>query len=259
MFETALLSNKKDSKRGWGTLAGFTGQAVLVTLAVIAPMIWPAALPHAVWVIGLEPPGPPPAPPPPPPPGPVFKPRPTHIFRPPTDGVVAPTYIPPVAVILTDEPRETSRAGTVGGVEGGDPNGISTGLIGSIMNATHTAAPVPHVAPPAPAPAPKPAEAAATRPLRVSSSVELAHPISRVDPVYPQLARQMHIQGVVELQGVLGTDGRIHELKVLRGHPLLIKAAVDAVMQWVYSPTILNGQPVEVQAPITVTFTLRQN
>jgi len=121
------------------------------------------------------------------------------------------------------------------------------------MAAARPAAPVPHVlelpAPPKPNPTP-------TRPVRVTSSVELAHPISRVDPIYPQLARQMHIQGVVELQGVLGTDGRIHELKVLRGHPLLIKAAVDAVMQWVYTPTVLNGQPVEVQAPIIVTFKL---
>jgi protein TonB len=56
--------------------------------------------------------------------------------------------------------------------------------------------------------------------------------------------------------GVLGTDGRIHEVKVLSGHPFLVKAAVDAVMQWVYRPTILNGTPVEVQAPITVNFIL---
>jgi protein TonB len=62
----------------------------------------------------------------------------------------------------------------------------------------------------------------------------------------------------VELQGVIGTDGRIHELKVLSGHPILIKAAADAVSQWIYAPTILNGQAVEVAAPITVTFKLAQ-
>jgi len=65
----------------------------------------------------------------------------------------------------------------------------------------------------------------------------------------PPLARQMHI-------GVLGTDGRIHELKVLRRHPMLVKAALDAVRQWTYAPTILNGQAVEVVAPIVVTFKL---
>jgi protein TonB len=60
----------------------------------------------------------------------------------------------------------------------------------------------------------------------------------------------------VELLGVLGTDGRIHELKVLRGHPLLINAALDAVRQWIFEPTMLNGQAVEVSAPITVNFIL---
>ena len=84
----------------------------------------------------------------------------------------------------------------------------------------------------------------------------MARPIHRVEPIYPPLAKQMRIAGVVELQGIIGADGRIHELKVLSGHPLLIKTAVDAVSQWIYAPTILNGQAVEVAAPITVTFKL---
>jgi protein TonB len=66
------------------------------------------------------------------------------------------------------------------------------------------------------------------------------------------------VSGVVELLGVLSTDGRIHELKVVRGHPLLVAAALDAVRQWIYEPTLLNGQAVEVAAPITVTFTLNR-
>jgi protein TonB len=68
----------------------------------------------------------------------------------------------------------------------------------------------------------------------------------------------MRVSGVVELRGVLGTDGRIHELRVLSGHPLLVKAAVDAVLRWVYAPTVLNGQAVEVEAPIIVTFRLKE-
>jgi protein TonB len=58
--------------------------------------------------------------------------------------------------------------------------------------------------------------------------------------------------------GVLGVDGRIHELRVVSGHALLIKAAMDAVRQWVFAPTLLNGEPVEVQAPIQVNFILRR-
>ena len=95
------------------------------------------------------------------------------------------------------------------------------------------------------------------KPVRISQ-LQQATPIRKVDPVYPVLAKQAHISGTVELMGVLGTDGRIHELRVVSGHPLLIQAAMDAVKQWVFAPTILNGQPVEVQAPIQVTFVLNR-
>jgi protein TonB len=90
------------------------------------------------------------------------------------------------------------------------------------------------------------------------TALKMATPIHRVDPVYPALAKQARVSGVVELIGVLGVDGRLHEVRVLRGHPLLVKAAVDAVMQWIYEPTMLNGQAVEVSAPITVNFILNQ-
>jgi protein TonB len=72
------------------------------------------------------------------------------------------------------------------------------------------------------------------------------------------LARNMRIQGTVELSSVIGVDGRLKELRVLSGHPLLAGAAIDAVKQWIYEPTYLNGDPVEVIAPITVTFKLNE-
>jgi len=84
----------------------------------------------------------------------------------------------------------------------------------------------------------------AAKPPRVTQ-MQMAEPIQRVTPVYPEMAKRTRISGKVELMGVLGTDGRIHEIKVLSGHPFLVKAAVDAVMQWVYRPTILNGQAVK--------------
>ena len=77
-----------------------------------------------------------------------------------------------------------------------------------------------------------------------------------MEPVYPPLARAARISGAVELTGVIATDGRIRELRVVSGHPLLAKAALEAVRQWVYEPTVLNGEPVEVIAPITVHFQL---
>jgi protein TonB len=75
-------------------------------------------------------------------------------------------------------------------------------------------------------------------------------------PDYPQLARLTRTQGDVEFEAIIGKDGGIEQLKVVRGHPLLVKAAFDAVRQWRYQPTLLNGEPVEVLTEITVTFKL---
>jgi protein TonB len=70
------------------------------------------------------------------------------------------------------------------------------------------------------------------------------------------LAIAAHISGAVELEGIIDTGGRIRDLHALSGNPLLVPAALEAVRQWVYSPTLLNGKPVEVIAPITVIFRL---
>jgi protein TonB len=85
----------------------------------------------------------------------------------------------------------------------------------------------------------------------------MAEAVSQPRPVYPELALRMRVSGVVELEGVIGTDGRLRELRVLRGHPLLVAAALDAVRHWVYRPTLLNGVPVEVIAPISVAFQMK--
>ena len=77
-------------------------------------------------------------------------------------------------------------------------------------------------------------------------------------PVYPPLARQARISGTVRLEGVISRTGHVINLQVVSGHPLLATAALDAVRQWVYRPTLLNGEAVEVIAPIEVHFTLSQ-
>jgi len=94
-------------------------------------------------------------------------------------------------------------------------------------------------------------------PVRVGGNVQSAKLTKQVVPVYPRPALQMRISGTVQLLGIIAKDGTIQRLQVLSGHPLLRQAAIDAVSQWVYRPTILNGQPVEVEAPIDVIFTLR--
>jgi protein TonB len=97
---------------------------------------------------------------------------------------------------------------------------------------------------------------AVVEPLRVSQGVQQAKLISRPNPIYPHLAIVTRVSGIVHLEAVIGTDGRIRDLKVLSGHPLLVQAALDAVERWVYQPTMLNGSPVEILTDITVTFSL---
>lgn len=95
-------------------------------------------------------------------------------------------------------------------------------------------------------------------PIRVSIGVQMAKLVNRVIPVYPPLAKSARISGVVHLVGIISKDGTIRNLQVISGHPLLTKAALDAVSQWVYKPTLLNNEAVEVIAPIDVNFTLSQ-
>lgn len=92
--------------------------------------------------------------------------------------------------------------------------------------------------------------------LRVGSAVQKAKLLQHVEPVYPPLAVQARISGVVHLNVIVGKDGTVQNLTVASGHPLLVPAAMEAVKQWVYAPTLLNGQPVEVATQVEVEFTL---
>ncbi len=82
--------------------------------------------------------------------------------------------------------------------------------------------------------------------------------IQRVQPQYPALARQIHREGQVELHAIISTDGTIRSLQVVSGDPLFVQSALDAVQQWRYHPTVLNGQPVEIDTYISVIYHLQQ-
>jgi protein TonB len=95
------------------------------------------------------------------------------------------------------------------------------------------------------------------RPLQVGGGVMEARLVHRVQPEYPMPARILHLAGTVELEAIIGTDGGIRQLEVLSGNPILAQAAREAVQQWRYQPTRLNGQAVEVETHITVTFVMQ--
>jgi protein TonB len=111
--------------------------------------------------------------------------------------------------------------------------------------------------------APNVAAAAAEGPMppsliKVGGNVQSTKLVSQARPVYPAEAKEQRIQGKVSLLAVIGKDGTVKSLDVISGDPALTQSALDAVRQWVYQPTLLNGQPVEVQTQIDVNYTLSQ-
>jgi protein TonB len=129
--------------------------------------------------------------------------------------------------------------GVPGGVEGGVPGGVVGGVVGGL--------------PEAPPPPPPPPQA----PVRVGGQIKPPNKIKDARPVYPAIAQSARVSGVVIIEATIGTDGRVKDAKVLRSIPLLDQAALDAVKQWQYSPTLLNGVPVSVIMTVTVNFTLQ--
>ncbi len=107
-------------------------------------------------------------------------------------------------------------------------------------------------------PQPAAAAPASSGPLRVGGNVQEAKVLRRVAPVYPPLARQARISGVVKLEALIGKDGRVKKVSVLSGPPPLRQAAVESVQRWVYQPTLLDGQPIEVLTNIDLNFTLNR-
>jgi protein TonB len=200
---------------------------------ILIPLIYTEALPKGMLNTFLVAPAPPP---PPPPPQPIVKavkvPKIINIQK-----MTAPTVIPKnIAVVKDEAPVIYTNSGD--GVAGGTGN-VLGGLIGS--------------GPAGPPPPPKPA---APSRIRVGGNVEAASLINKVTPVYPPIAKTAHVSGTIVLHAIISKDGSIQELQYVSGPPLLMKSAMDAVKEWKYRPTMLNGDPVEVDTTIDVVFTL---
>ena len=103
---------------------------------------------------------------------------------------------------------------------------------------------------------PPPPDAAPPPPVRVGSGIRQPQKIRDIQPLYPQIAQAARVQGIVIIEATIGEDGQVINARILRSVPLLDQAAIDAVRQWQYTPTTLNGVPVPVIMSVTVQFTL---
>jgi len=160
--------------------------------------------------------------------------------------LIAPTTVPKEVKMIVEDDTPALSAGVPGGVPGGSMAGLGN-LLGGLPSA-----PPP---PPPPKEAPKPVN---NKPIRVGGNVSQANLIKQPKPAYPPLAKAARVQGTVKFEAKISKEGTIEDLKVVSGPPLLIQAALDAVKQWLYKPTLLNGEPVEVLTTIDVNFTLSQ-
>ncbi len=205
----------------------------VIAAVVIGPLVAPGELPeparpllYAVTAVDL--PAPPPVRMAAPPPG---NPAGTSPDKAPIE---APNAIPP------DREIEPQSFGP--GVDGED-----AGLLPGVEGGIALPQPKPYEPPP-----PKP-----TGPLKVGGQIERPRPLRTVAPIYPAIAQSSRVEGSVTIEAIIGEDGTVGEARVMAGHQLLQAAALDAVKQWTFTPTRLNGQPVAVIMTVTVVFTLR--
>ncbi len=249
MFEQSLLDDKSKTNKPWTIVVSFIIQCSLIGIAVLIPLIYYDALPKGQLTSFLT--APPPPPPPPPPPA-MAPPKVIRVIPRQFDAgkLMAPKVIPKQIAMIKEDELPPPSAGVVGGVYGGVPGGAAGGVLGGIISSAASAAPPPP--PPPPPAAPK-----VTR-VRVGGNVQAAAKVRGQNPSYPPLAKQARIQGHVIFTAIIGRDGTIQNLQLVSGHPLLVPAAQAAVSQWVYRPTLLNGEPVEVITQIDVNFTLSQ-
>lgn len=222
------------------------GHSFVVAVLILLPLYFTQAInmPQFEKTLLVAPP-----PPPPPPPAVQVMPRVPKSFF--TEGrLFAPKFIPKKVAEIKEQAPPPAVSGVEGGVIGGVPGGQLGGVLGGILGGIGHA--------PAPPP-PPPTPVAHKGPYRVGGKVQAPRLIRQVEPVYPPLARQARIQGDVVIDSVIDTQGRVTQMKVVSGSPLLVESAIQALGQWRYQPTLLNGQPVAVDMLVTLHFTLGQD
>jgi protein TonB len=254
LFKSSLVENNriKSSSRTVDLLIAFAVHFVVLSIPILAGLYFTDTLNlkefQSTFLVA---PPPPPAPPPAPAVVVVKAPTARRVFEN-AGKLIAPTVIPKNIAEIKEAPlppEMDSSGGVPGGVPGGVAGGSMGGVIGGVLgglSSTTVAAPL----------APK--ENRPKAPVRVGGRVREPKLILKIDPTYPPLARQTHMEGVVVIDAVLDEQGNVVEAKVTSGPPLLIQAALDAVRKWRYEPTYLNDQPVAVQLNVTVSFRLSQ-
>jgi protein TonB len=235
------------SRQGASVLVAIAIEACVIGMLIVIPLMAIEIVPMPSHVIGAFVTAPSPPPPPPPPPSPSREPE--RSTPTPVQSVVveaSPTPVPIDAPIgITPEAPTDNRfeRGGASGAPGG--SGVPDGVPGGTGDTLR------------PPPPPPPAPQVRRDPVHVGGVVRPPRKIKDVAPIYPEIAVRSRTEGIVIVEATIGVDGRVTNLHVLRGHPLLNDAAMTAVRQWEFTPTTLNGEAVPVIMSVTVRFQLR--
>jgi len=235
LIESDVVAHK--TKQSYTLPVSIAIHLIVLLVVVVVPILTSEELPEpssAVKAFFVEPAAPPPPPPPPPPPAPkaATQPRPMSTPVPVENKFTAPVEVPEEV-----KPEEGIDIGVEGGVPGGVEGGVPGGVVGGVVGG------LPDAPPP-------------TQAVRVGGQIKEPKKLKDVKPTYPDIAKQARVQGVVILECTISPQGKVTNVTVLRGIPLLDAAAIEAVKQWVYTPTLLNGVPVPVIMTVTVNFRL---
>ncbi|HEV2102805.1 MAG TPA: TonB family protein [Candidatus Acidoferrum sp.] len=243
MFEEMVVSTStsKKTNKPWTVFISMTVQVLFLAILILIPLIYTEALPKTLMSSILLAPPPPPPPPPPPAAVQVIRKPVAHLMD--AGKLVTPKAIPKDLKVIKEEAEPPDMGGMAGGVPGGVAGGSAGGVLGGVIGGAGIAPPPPRVTP---------------KRVTVGGNVQAARLVNKVTPLYPPLARQTRISGTVRLHAIIGKNGGVEQLQVVSGHPLLVQSALDAVRQWRYQPTLLNGDPVEVDTEIDVVFSLAQ-
>jgi protein TonB len=253
LFEDSLLDSTigQRKRRTWATGLSFALQIFFIGFLLLLPLWFTDVLPKEQLVTFLV------APPPPPPPPPPAASTPPAVKVVKVSSNIAngrlrtPSRVPAKVQMIKEEddapPAVATTGGVVGGVPGGIPGGQLGGVIGGIISSSSSLAAVPTL----------PKLVPTVQRVRISAGVTNGRLIYRVEPTYPPVAQEAHIQGAVVLAALIDRGGNVQSLQLVSGHPLLVRAAIDAVKQWRYQPLLVNGQPIEVETTVTVNFHVR--
>lgn len=252
MFEQSIIADAPKTRKGRALFVSFLAQITICGVLLLIPLVYTDAItlfpeftPPVVAPV-VKPPEPP-----------EIKPMQTKAapsrstprpWQPPV--LTAPPTKPTTVVVIHDDFGAPPETGFTGG-----PTSIAIEGPGFVLSSRDLPRP-PEPPKPTPVVQPTTPEPKPTIPVKISGGVQAAKLISKVIPAYPAIARQVRAQGTVRLHAIIGRDGKVRDLQVVEGHPLLRQAAVEAVRQWVYSPTILGTDAVEVDTIIDVNFVL---